>query len=172
MKKQSFLLVAVFGALAGCATGDEELRSFVVNADKSIPRTTEPLPVIQPATAKTYDGFDLADPFSKQRFAINRNGAVPAEVGKDRRREPLEGYALDQLRMVGMIAQDGQTFALVRANKIVYRVAAGNYLGQDFGRITEVTPTSIHLRELVQDGTGEWEERSVTLGLEEVSGRT
>ena len=74
--------------------------------------------------------------------------------------------------MVGTIAQDGTTFALVRVNKIVYRIADGSYLGQDFGHVTEVTPTALRLRELVQDGTGKWVERSVILGLEEVPGRT
>jgi type IV pilus assembly protein PilP len=50
---------------------------------------------------------------------------------------------------------------------LLYRVTAGNYLGQNFGRVTAISETSISLREVVQDAAGEWVERSSTLQLQE-----
>ena len=58
---------------------------------------------------------------------------------------------------------------MVRADASLYRVKAGNYMGQNFGLITEVTENEIRLRELVQDPGGDWTERVSTLQLQETS---
>jgi type IV pilus assembly protein PilP len=65
--------------------------------------------------------------------------------------------------MVGM--QAGVTYALVRAEKTLYRVKKGNYLGQNFGLITEITDTEVKLKEIVQDTAGDWTERQSVLPL-------
>ena len=43
-----------------------------------------------------------------------------------------------------------------------FKVSVGNYLGQNFGRITKILETAITLREVVQDAAGEWIERTST----------
>jgi type IV pilus assembly protein PilP len=43
----------------------------------------------------------------------------------------------------------------------------GDYLGQNFGKITRITETEIDLREIAQDASGEWIERTSTLQLQE-----
>jgi len=40
-------------------------------------------------------------------------------------------------------------------------------LGQNFGRITDISDTSIKLKEIVQDSNGNWEEKDQTLLLQE-----
>jgi len=54
---------------------------------------------------------------------------------------------------------------LVRAEKTLYRVKKGNYLGQNFGLITEITDTEVKLKEIVQDTAGDWTERQSVLPL-------
>ena len=44
---------------------------------------------------------------------------------------------------------------------------AGNYLGQNYGKITKVGETEVTLREIVQDAGGEWIERTAKLQLQE-----
>ena len=57
-------------------------------------------------------------------------------------------------------------YALVRTpEKDVYQVRQGNYLGQNYGVVIGVTDGEIRLKELVQDGAGDWTERSSTLQL-------
>ena len=70
--------------------------------------------------------------------------------------------------MVGTLSQGKDTYALVRADKTLYRVKKGNYMGQNFGVITSIDDGGIKLKELVQDGTGEWVERASALQLVEV----
>jgi type IV pilus assembly protein PilP len=70
--------------------------------------------------------------------------------------------------MVGMLQQNRVTHALVKTpDNNVYRVRAGNYMGQNFGRIVNVTESAVLLKEIVQDSGGSWEEREQTLQLQE-----
>ena len=71
--------------------------------------------------------------------------------------------------MVGSLNKAGQLVALVRVDNLLYQVRVGNYLGQNYGRITKVTESDLTLREIVQDAAGEWIERPATLKLQEVS---
>jgi type IV pilus assembly protein PilP len=55
----------------------------------------------------------------------------------------------------------------VKAGPNLYRVKKGNYMGQNFGVITEIDEAQISLKELVQDSTGDWVERISSLQLVE-----
>jgi len=86
----------------------------------------------------------------------------------NRRKEPLEAFPLESLSMVGTLAKNKSVYALVRTpEKEVYQVRAGNYLGQNYGVITEVADGELKLKELIQDGAGDWTERSSTLQLQQ-----
>ena len=89
----------------------------------------------------------------------------------NRRKEPLEAFPLEQLKMVGTLAQGTDTYALVRADKTLYRVKKGNYMGQNFGLITDVNDSEIKLKEIVQDSAGDWAERQSVLPLLEEAGK-
>jgi type IV pilus assembly protein PilP len=67
--------------------------------------------------------------------------------------------------MVGTLSQANETYALVRADKTLYRVKRGNYMGQNFGLITDVNEGEIKLKEIVQDSAGDWAERQSVLPL-------
>jgi type IV pilus assembly protein PilP len=86
----------------------------------------------------------------------------------NRRKEELESYALDSLRMVGTLEQEEQTWGLVKTSDgTIHRVAPGNYLGQNDGRITQISEEKIELIELVPTGSGFLEkEAAVALGEE------
>jgi type IV pilus assembly protein PilP len=87
----------------------------------------------------------------------------------NRRKEPLEAYPLDAMTMVGSLLKQGQPVALIKVDNLLYQVRPGNYLGQNYGKITKVGESEVQLRELVQDAAGEWVERVATLQLQEKS---
>ena len=75
--------------------------------------------------------------------------------------------------MVGTLQQGKSTYALVRTpDKDVYQVTTGNYLGQNFGVILGINENEIRLKELVQDGSGDWAERTGTLQLIQADTKT
>ena len=53
----------------------------------------------------------------------------------------------------------------------VYQIRAGNYVGQNFGVVTNVGEGEIKLKELIQDGAGDWTERSSTLQLQQAEAK-
>ena len=167
--KKILIIVPLF-VLASCGEGYADLRGFVKDQEK-LPRRIEPLPLVQSFQPFSYDGFDLPDPFRPRKLTVkqdaNANGLAP---DLNRRKEPLEAYPLEQLKMVGTIVQGNVMYALVRADKTLYRIKKGNYLGQNFGLITDVTDTEIKLKEIVQDTAGDWAERESALPLVEGTG--
>ncbi len=141
-------------------------------SDKGLPRKIEPLPAVKPFEPFAYEGFDLPDPFKPRKMATvdqKKNELIDKEL--TRRKEPLEAFPLEQLKMVGTLSQGLDVYALVRADKTLYRVKKGNYMGQNFGLITDVTEGEIKLKEIVQDSAGDWTERQSTLPLLEETGK-
>ncbi|HXZ49681.1 MAG TPA: pilus assembly protein PilP [Usitatibacter sp.] len=158
-------------ALAGCTSDIDDLKHFVREADKRPAPKIEALPAVKPFEPFTYEGFDLPDPFKPRKLAAPRQGGGGLAPDLNRRKEPLEAYPLEQLKMVGTLSQSGETWAIVRADKTLYRVKKGNYMGQNFGLITEVTDSEIKLKEIVQDSAGDWAERQSVLPLLEEAGK-
>lgn len=169
--KRAAMLVACAGLLAGCG-GDQfqDLRQFVEEAGRTATATAriEPLPKVTTTEMLVYNPAELEDPFRPRKIEPvkpPRGGLAPDLA---RRREPLEAFPLDNLRMVGTLQQGKAMFALVRSpDNNLFRVRTNNYIGQNFGLITEITESSIRLRELIQDGNGEWSERITLLQLQE-----
>jgi type IV pilus assembly protein PilP len=52
---------------------------------------------------------------------------------------------------------------------MLYQVRPGHHLGQNYGRVVRITETELSLREVVQDATGDWVERTASLQLQEKS---
>ena len=171
--KRILVPLAVAGVVTGCSSELDELKTFVRESEKGLPRRIEPLPAVKPFEPFTYEGFDLPDPFQPRKLAPPKEGGAGGGIAPDlnRRKEPLEAFPLEQLKMVGTLSQAGETYALVRADKTLYRVKKGNYMGQNFGLITEVTETEIKLKEIVQDSAGDWAERQSVLPLPEETGK-
>ncbi len=141
----------------------------------------EPLPEITPYEAYTYEsGLENAkDPF-RSLFAKAPEDVAGESAGsgltaemereiKNRNREELEQFELDSLRMVGTL-QDAEEYwgIVLDPDKTVHRVKAGNYLGVNIGKITNIFEDRIELREIVQNSQGRWEEREASLALEEL----
>jgi type IV pilus assembly protein PilP len=166
------LLPAALLLLGGCSSEIDELKQFVRESDKGLPRKVDPLPAVKPFEPFTYEGFDLPDPFKPRKLTAPKEGTGGGLAPDlNRRKEPLEAFPLEQLKMVGTLSQGADTFALVRADKTLYRVKKGNYMGQNFGLITDVTDSEIKLKEIVQDSAGDWAERQSVLPLLEEAGK-
>jgi type IV pilus assembly protein PilP len=169
------MVLIIIGALLLAACNGEQygdLKDELNRLTKDLPRRVEPLPVVKPYEPVPYEAGNLPDPFgpAKIELAIKVSpGASKLRPDESRPKEPLEAFPLESLRMVGVLQQGKLTFALVKADASLYRVKSGNYMGQNFGLITQVTESEIKLRELIQDASGDWAERASTLQLQEVA---
>lgn len=157
--------------LSGCGDSDvREVRTWMEETKAKTRPAVKPLPEPKEFVPFAYNQGAAVDPFNPEKLA--GPGAMPAEPSArqpdlNRPREALESYPLDTMRMVGMMQKDGVGFALVQIDRSVYRVRAGQRLGQNFGQVARVTPASVEIRELVQDAGGDWVERISKLELQE-----
>lgn len=123
-----------------------------------------PLAAVAP---QAYAAAALADPFGAlpAASAPAQHGSV---AGPDLRRvrEPLESVALPAISMVGSVQQSGRLSALLLADQRVYRVAVGQYLGPDHGRVTQISEQALQYKELLPDAGGGWRERHGSLSLQ------
>ena len=126
--------------------------------------------MVRPTEPFTAAAFELQDPFKPRSQWADKSagggGACPAP-DMNRRKEALEGYPHDSLRMVGTLQdKNRKVFALIKTpDNNIYQVKGGNYLGQNFGVISMITETSITLKEVIQDTAGVWTERTSSLQL-------
>ena len=103
-------------------------------------------------------------------FEPSYAGAVVAAQGLQpdaaRRRQPLERFRLEELRMVGTMASGATRHALVAdPTGRIHRVSAGDYLGGNHGRIDRLQEDAVMLREIVRSGNGGWVWRPRSLPL-------
>ena len=155
-------------ALGACSgSGHPDLDAWMKEQGKTAKGKLDPLPQIKPYDPFTYNAFDLPDPFKPRKIEPTK-GSSKLAPDFTRRREPLEAFPLESLTMVGTLAKAKTTYALVRTpEKDVYQVRAGNYLGQNYGVIVEIGDSDLKLKELLQDGAGDWTERSSSLQLQQ-----
>ena len=92
----------------------------------------------------------------------------------NRKRQPLESVAREQLHYTGRLEQAGRQVALLRLTQHeqaalpeFHTVGVGAYVGHDMGRIEAIEPLQLRLRELVRDANGAWRARTVFMPFKE-----
>lgn len=176
MRHRFFVASALALLLTACiGSGQDDLQQWMADQRNEIRPKVQPIAPPRQFLPQTYTQESAVDPFSNQKLTIalkrdssqaTSNAALIApELA--RRREALEAFPLDAVSMVGSLTKEGKPVALVRVDNLLYQVRPGNYLGQNYGRITKISETEVALREIVQDAAGEWIERTATLQLQE-----
>lgn len=170
---RTLMILAIALGLAACSdNGMNDLRQFVQQA-KLKKGKVEPLPEFKPVETYAYTAYELKDPFatwkSEVKTAAQDKSAVQGvRPDVDRRKEILENFPLDTLRMMGTLQYDDTKWGLVKApDGIVYKVKQGSYIGQNYGKIRAVNDTKLMLTEIVPNGLGGWEEREASLAISE-----
>ena len=164
--------LAAAALLAACG-GDEhgDLKQELNALTKDLRGRVDPLPQVRPYEPVPYTAEGQIDPFRPERIevaqATGRASLSKLAPDMNRPKEPLEAFPLESILMMGTISQNNETFALVKAGANLYRVKKGTYMGQNFGVITTIDDSQIALKELIQDGSGEWVERTSALQLVE-----
>lgn len=158
--------------LTGC-TGEDmsDLEGFVADVKARDPGQIEPLPEIKQVETYVYEAGERRSPFVLSGSNIEDNLTTPTNgIAPDplRRKEELEQYSLDSLRMVGTLDLKQTEWALLTIQDgTLFRVHAGNYLGLNHGQITRITEDRIELTEIIPDGMSGWQERQASVALSE-----
>ena len=170
--RSAALLVACVAVLSACAADQDELQQWMEQQKREVKPNVEPLSPPKKFNPQPYAALGAVEPFSTQKLTValkqearQPNSLLAAEI--NRRKEPLEAYPVDSMAMVGSVNRNGQPYALLKVDNLLYQVKQGDYLGQNYGKIIKISETDVAYREIVQDAAGEWIERNSALQLQE-----
>jgi len=158
----------------GFSTTDE-LNAWLASERKSHSATSLPITAPRVFEAEAYELAGQIDPFSSSRLPgdqtvsnsvsgpVKRDATYDLELAGERR--DLEKVSLEAVEFKGTLAQDGAQVALVWANRELHLVRLGDYLGPNRGKVLQISAQEIRLRELLQDGSGQWAPKTTVLAL-------
>lgn len=176
--RQIVLVIIGLPMLTACSdSGFADLQQYISDIKARPKGTIEPIPEIKPVEPFVFKPEGLRDPFkpiSESQDAEEAEVAAGDGIKPDtsRRKEELEAFPLDSLRMVGTVTKQGNLWGLIKSSdKTVYRVQVGNYLGKNYGKIIRILPDKIEIMEIVPDKPGTWREQQTSLAIAETEAK-
>ncbi|MFZ2407290.1 MAG: pilus assembly protein PilP [Methylobacter sp.] len=166
--------IIVTALLAGCGNDDfSDLTRYVAEVKARPKEPIKPLPEIKVIEPFMFKPEGLRDPFKpleqpEQAEGVDTSTASGIKPDTTRRKEELEAFPLDGLRMVGTVDMKSSLWGLVKASDgTIYRVKVGNYMGKNYGKIIRIVSDKIELMEIVPDKPGTWREQPASITLTE-----
>ena len=159
--------------LAGCGNDDiSDLKQYIARI-KAVPKgRIQPLPEVKVVEPFVFNPKGLRDPFKplvqpERQDAVSElstGGGIKPDT--TRRKEEMEAFPLETLKMVGTVTMKLNLWGLVKADDgSIHRVQVGNYMGKNYGKIIRISTDKIDLMEMVPDKPGRWREQQTSLTL-------
>jgi type IV pilus assembly protein PilP len=165
-------MAVVLAAVSACSARQDDLTRYIAEVKARPATPIPPIPPVRTYTPYEYQGLTGRDPF---RQSTSDGSDQVAQGGQftgprpdlQRPREYLERFELDTLSMVGTFSKETSEWALIQdPDGVVHRVAVGNYIGKNHGKVNGISNDEVLLSEFIADGVGGWlvREASVALG--------
>lgn len=160
--------------MTGCSNDDfSDLNQYISQVKARPKGPIQPLPEIKVIEPFVFKPEGLRDPFKPLELPEDQgnidisktNGIKP---DPSRRKEELEAFPLDGLKMVGTVVMKSSLWGLIKASDgTIHRVQVGNYMGKNHGKIIRIVTDKIELMEIIPDKPGTWREQQTSLALTE-----
>ena len=166
--RNTLILITMSLGLAACGSDMGDLNEYIDEVKRRPGGRIDPLPEITPYEVFTYiaDAESVRSPFVPDTPQTSGNSVGGTRPDTNRSIEFLEGFPLDTLRMVGTLDISATMYALLQTSDgLIHRVTPGNYIGQNYGRITAISESEVELIEIISDGIGGYIERDAAISL-------
>lgn len=159
------ILLPVILAVTACSPEHEDLRAWMNQTQQDAKKHIQPFeqPTVNPAVTYIPPKTIGLNSFNAKRLSTGLTGQNAPDT--NRPKEVLEAFSLDKMKYVGSFTSGKQKTGYVEVDNHVYTVKTGNYLGQNFGRITAILPDKLMLTEIIEDANGNWIFRNAELAL-------
>ena len=161
--------------LVGCGNDDfSDLNQYIAKVKAEPKGAIKSLPAIKVVESFIFNPKGLRDPFKPleqpeqqvELAELSTGGGIRPDT--TRRKEDLETFPLEVLKMVGTVVMKSNLWGLVKADDgSIHRVQVGNYMGNNYGKIIHISADEIELMEIVPDKPGKWREQQTSLALTE-----
>ena len=161
--------------ITGCGNDDfSDLNQYVSKIKAEPKGKIKPIPELEMIESFVFNPTGLRDPFiplvqpeqTDNNAAQSTGGGIRPDT--TRRKEELELFPLDVLKMVGTVDMKSTLWGLIKADDgTIHRVQVGNYLGKNYGKILHISLDKIEIMEIVPDKPGMWREQQISIALTE-----
>jgi type IV pilus assembly protein PilP len=169
--------------LSACGNGSlSDLQAYVADIKNTANPPVEALPPIPPVFIHIYDPEGKPDPFLPWTGTEPPPSTGPTGGGNEPRcptpewvywvRTGLGLIPLDALQMVGTIQvaekdQNNSLWGLVtsKSDRIIYQVRQGDYMGENYGKIINISETEIEVLQQFRNSKRCWDSKVTTLPL-------
>jgi len=161
--------------LVSCGGQQDDLDRYIAEVQARPATPIPPIPAVRTYTPYVYEGLTGRDPFrtstsegADQVAQEGSSGTAGPRPDLQRPKEYLERFDLDTLTMVGTFSRESADWALIQdPDGVIHRVAVGNYMGKNHGKVSVVSTKEVQLSEFIADGVGGWLVRDASIALEE-----
>lgn len=163
---KNIILLSSMAILAtACTPTYEDLSQWMTQTRQEAKAKVIPFeaPTVNPPKAYVPPAFSGLNAFDYRRLQNTPKGGNAPNL--QRTKETLEAFSLENLRYVGILKSGKKVSGFIEAENHVYTVSPGNYIGQNFGKIQNITEDKITLVELIEDSYGNWIYRTAELPL-------
>lgn len=154
---KTFLAAALLSVLVtGCADPEAEVDQAMNAAKAVIPPKIEPIPSFYEKRVALYEVANLRTPFISHEVYSRVKNYVPKRIviNEHRTKQPLEQFALESLLFSGVLSKGAKLDAMIQTPDGDMKVVrVGNYMGQNHGRVKEITKESMTVVEAIEDGS-------------------
>lgn len=166
--KKHVISIGIIVMLTGCSFSEQssDLKQWMEKEAKSMRGKIEDLP---PAKTYTPVDFDVKkNPFvMREPVSLTKDGKDLFAPDKNRRKEALEAFQIETIKMTGFLLKDKSPVGIVRTRDgIMHYVSLGNYLGTNYGKVIEINENEIVVEERIQEEEN-WKIRTNRILLEE-----
>lgn len=158
--------------LVGCSSRIDVVNQKMQEIRQQPPQPLPPAPVFLPVPSFAYSAQQLRSPFLPPSLALELKVMAGRTIRPDLSRPPqfLEQFPIESLIMKGTLKRsDSALYGLIQAPEGgVVRVEKGNYVGKNYGRIVDISPSQITILEIVPNGRDGFVERPRNLVMIDV----
>jgi type IV pilus assembly protein PilP len=160
--------------VAACSN-EGDIRAWMQEKSKEIRPRVTPVPPAKPYKVVDYDVVGILNPFSADKLIPEGKGQKgtggPDYEAREKRNNILEKVPLESIHVIGFMNINNQPMAVVEVTELqlVKQVKIGDWLGVDFGVITQINDQEVVVKEVVEDPSdpsGAWVERINALPLQ------
>lgn len=152
--------------VTACSPAHEDLREWMEQTQKDAQKHIQPFeqPTVNPSVTYIPPKTLGLNAFNAKRLNEGLSGNNAPNT--NRPKEVLEAFSLENMKYVGSFISGKQKTGYIEIDGHVYTVKTGNYIGQNFGRITSIMPDKLVITEVIENSDGNWTFRNAELLLD------
>ncbi len=156
--------------LSGCRANQESLQDFILHTQATATMHLSELQDNQIFQASEYAPLTTNKPFSLPEVVlVDAKDSPVKECWQPVRRKKngkLEKFSLNQIQLKGVMVSGKKMSGIIQVSDgEVFPVNQGHYLGLNNGKVIDIKPNFLTIKETLPDGLGCWKQRKVKLAL-------